>query len=105
MLFFYITSGWIMWNVMVGALAVGATSVLYDGHPAAPHIDVLWRIAAEARATLFGASPTYVGLMQKNGVVPSDIDAFDALEGILLSGSPVTPESMQWLYDNVRRDL
>ena len=104
-LFFYTTSGWIMWNVMVGCLAVGATAVLYDGHPAAPRVDILWRIAAAARATLFGASPTYVGLMQKSGVKPSDIDAYDALEGILLSGSPVTPESMQWLYDNVRRDL
>jgi acetoacetyl-CoA synthetase len=104
-LFFYTTSGWIMWNVMVGCLAVGATAVLYDGHPAAPQVDVLWRIAAAARATLFGASPTYVALMQKSGVKPSDIDAWDALEGILLSGSPVTPESMQWLYDNVRRDL
>jgi acetoacetyl-CoA synthetase len=104
-LFFYTTSGWIMWNVMVGCLAVGATAVLYDGHPAAPQIDVLWRIAAAARATLFGASPTYLALMQNNGVVPREIDAFDALEDILLSGSPVTPESMQWLYDNVRKDL
>jgi acetoacetyl-CoA synthetase len=104
-MFFYTTSGWIMWNILVGALIVGAAAVIYDGNPASPEIDVLWRLAAETRATLFGASPTYVGMMQKNGVVPGKKYAYDALEGILLSGSPVTPESMQWLYDAVKRDL
>ncbi len=104
-MFFYTTSGWIMWNILVGALIVGAAAVIYDGNPASPEIDVLWRLAAETRATLFGASPTYVGMMQKNGVVPQRKYDYDALEGILLSGSPVTPESMQWLYDAVKRDL
>jgi len=79
--------------------------VIYDGNPASPEIDVLWRLASETRATLFGASPTYVGMMQKNGVVPREKPAYDALEGLLLSGSPVTPESMQWLYDEVKSDL
>ncbi|HMM74371.1 MAG TPA: acetoacetate--CoA ligase [Gammaproteobacteria bacterium] len=104
-MFFYTTSGWIMWNVLVGALIVGAAAVIYDGNPASPEIDVLWRLASETRATLFGASPTYVGMMQKNGVVPREKHAYDALEGVLLSGSPVTPESMQWLYDEVKSDL
>jgi len=104
-MFFYTTSGWIMWNILIGALIVGAAAVIYDGNPASPEIDVLWRLAAETRATLFGASPTYVGLMQKNGVVPREKYSYDALEGILLSGSPVTPESMQWLYDAVKQDL
>ncbi len=104
-MFFYTTSGWIMWNVLIGALIVGAAAVIYDGNPASPEIDVLWRLAAESRATLFGASPTYVGMMQKNGIVPRERYAYDALEGVLLSGSPVTPESMQWLYDAVKRDL
>jgi acetoacetyl-CoA synthetase len=79
--------------------------VIYDGHPASPDVDVLWRLASEAGATLFGASPTYVGMMQKAGVVPRERYAYPKLEGILLSGSPVTPESMQWLYDNVAEDL
>ena len=104
-MFFYSTSGWIMWNLLIGSLVTGASAVIYDGHPASPDVDVLWRLASEAGATLFGASPTYVGMMQKAGVVPRERYAYPRLEGILLSGSPVTPESMQWLYDNVAADL
>ena len=104
-MFFYTTSGWIMWNILIGALLTGASAVIYDGNPASPEIDVLWRLASDTGATLFGASPTYVGLMQKNAVVPREKYAYPALEGILLSGSPVTPESMQWLYEHVQPDL
>ncbi len=104
-MFFYTTSGWIMWNILMSSLIVGAAPVLYDGHPGAPELDVLWRLASETRASLFGASPTYIGLMQKEGIVPKDLYDYSALQGILLTGSPATPESMQWLYDNVGSDL
>ncbi|MBI5616264.1 MAG: acetoacetate--CoA ligase [Gammaproteobacteria bacterium] len=104
-MFFYTTSGWIMWNVLMSALVVGASSILYDGNPSAPDVDVLWRLAAEHKATIFGGSPTYVSLMQKNGIVPKAKYDYAALEGVLLSGSPVTPESMVWLYENVKEDL
>ncbi len=104
-MFFYTTSGWIMWNILVSSLIVGAEPIIYDGNPAAPEIDVLWRIAAEAKATMFGASPTYVGMMQKNGIVPRERYDLSALESTLLTGSPVTPESMQWMFDNVKQDL
>lgn len=104
-MFFYSTSGWIMWNVLLSALIVGASAVLYDGNPASPEIDVLWRIAAETKATCFGASPTYVGLMQKSGVVPKEKHDLAAMEGVFVTGSPATPESMQWLYANVNEDL
>jgi acetoacetyl-CoA synthetase len=104
-MFFYSTSGWIMWNLLIGSLITGASAVIYDGHPASPDIDILWRLASETGATLFGASPTYVGMMQKAGVIPRERYGYQRLEGILLSGSPVTPESMQWLYENVASDL
>ena len=104
-MFFYTTSGWIMWNILMASLLVGASPVIYDGHPGAPEVDVLWRIAAETKATIFGASPTYISLMMKEGVVPKDLYDYGALQGILLTGSPATPESMQWLYQNVRDDL
>lgn len=104
-MFFYTTSGWIMWNILVSSLMVGAIPMLYDGHPSQPETDVLWRLAAESGATLFGASPTYVSMMQKNGVVPRDDYDYRRLEGFLLTGSPVTCESMAWLYDNVKADL
>jgi acetoacetyl-CoA synthetase len=104
-MFFYTTSGWIMWNVLVSAMLVGTKIVLYDGNPASPEVDILWRLASKTRATSFGASPTYVAMMEKNDIVPREKYDYSALEGILLSGSPVTPESMKWLYDNVREDL
>lgn len=104
-MFFYSSSGWIMWNILMASLLVGSTPVLYDGHPSAPEVDILWRLASESRATLFGASPTYLAMMQKEGVVPKASYDFDAMEGVLLTGSPATPESMQWLYENVKQDL
>ncbi|TDJ63203.1 MAG: acetoacetate--CoA ligase, partial [Proteobacteria bacterium] len=104
-MFFFTTSGWIMWNLMVSTLIVGAAPVLYDGNPAYPDVDVLWRLAADTRATQFGASPTYISTMMKDGIVPRERYDLSALEGVLLTGSPATPESMQWLYDNVKADL
>lgn len=103
--FFYSTSGWIMWNVLVSTLLVGASPIIYDGHPAAPDKDVLWRLAADAKASLFGASPTFVSMMEKEGVVPKESYDYSALSSVFLTGSPTTPESMQWLYKNVKDDL
>ncbi|MCP5200090.1 MAG: acetoacetate--CoA ligase [Gammaproteobacteria bacterium] len=104
-MFFYTTSGWIMWNILMCSMMVGAAPVIYDGHPAAPNVDVLWQLAATTRATQFGASPTYLAMMQKDGIVPRERYDVSAIEGVLLTGSPATPESMKWLYDNVNEDL
>lgn len=104
-MFFYTTAGWIMWNILMSSMMVGATAVIYDGHPAAPNVDVLWRLAADTRATQFGASPTFIAMMQKEDIKPKDLFDVSAIEGVLLTGSPATPESMQWLYDNVNKDL
>ncbi len=104
-MFFYTTSGWIMWNILMSSMLVGASPVIYDGHPAAPDVDVLWRLAAESGATQFGASPTYVSMMQKEGIVPRERYDLSAIEGVLLTGSPATPEAMSWLYENVNADL
>ena len=104
-MFFYTTSGWIMWNILMSSLMVGATPVIYDGHPAAPSADVLWQLAADSKATQFGASPTYLAMMQKEGIVPKERFDLRHIEGVLLTGSPATPESMQWLYENVNQDL
>ena len=104
-MFFYTTSGWIMWNILMSSLMVGATPVIYDGHPAAPSADVLWQLAADSKATQFGASPTYLSMMQKEGIVLKERFDLSSIEGVLLTGSPATPESMQWLYENVNSDL
>jgi acetoacetyl-CoA synthetase len=79
--------------------------VLYDGHPAYPGPELLWKLAEQSGATTFGASPTYVQIMQKTGIVPRECFDLSKLRGVLLTGSPVTPESTAWFYDNVKADL
>lgn len=104
-IFFYSTTAWMMWNALVSALLVGSTVVLYDGSPMHPGPDTLWQLAAQARVTHFGASPTFVQLMQKMGVEPAKTHDVSHLETIVLSGSPATPESFSWFYQSVKSDL
>jgi acetoacetyl-CoA synthetase len=104
-MFFYTTTGWMMFNALVSALLQGASIVLYDGHPAHPTPALLWQLAADAKATSFGASPTFVQIMQKIGLVPRERFDLSALTGVLLTGSPVTPESTAWFYSAVKDDL
>jgi acetoacetyl-CoA synthetase len=104
-MFFYTTTGWMMWNALVSALLVGATIVLYDGHPAAPSPDVLWEIIAATKATCMGASPTFVKQMRDRGLVPRAHYDLGALQSVFLSGSPSTPETFAWFYENVASDL
>lgn len=104
-IFFYSTTAWMMWNALVSALLVGSTVVLYDGSPMHPGPDALWALAEQAKVTHFGASPTFVQLMQKAGVQPARQHDVGALETIVLSGSPASPESFHWFYDQVKPDL
>jgi acetoacetyl-CoA synthetase len=103
--FFFTTTGWMMWNFLVGMPMAGVVPVLYDGNPAHPDVDVLWRIAQDSRARLFGASPTFVELMQKAGVVPRERFDLSALDVVMPAGSPVSPAITNWFYENVRADL
>ncbi len=103
--FFYTTTGWMMFNALLSALLQGASVVLYDGHPAYPTPALLWQLAADARATSFGASPTFVQMMLKAGIVPRERFDLSALRGVLLTGSPVTPEATAWFYRDVKPDL
>ncbi|AEG51577.1 acetoacetyl-CoA synthase [Sphingobium chlorophenolicum L-1] len=104
-MFFYTTTGWMMWNAVVSALITGASAVLYDGSPVQGGIDMLWRMAADTRTTLFGASPTLVQSMRKAGVRPGELYDLSALDSVLVGGAPSTPETFQWFYENVRDDL
>jgi acetoacetyl-CoA synthetase len=104
-MFFYTTTGWMMFNALVSVLLQGTSIVLYDGHPTHPTPALLWQLAADAGATCFGASPTFVQMMQKAGIVPRERFDLSRLTQVLLTGSPVTPESTAWFYDNVKRDL
>src|SRR5919112_1104297 len=103
--FFFTTTGWMMWNFMVSMPLVGAVPVLYDGNPAHPDVDVLWRIAQGSRARLFGASPTFVELMLKAGVVPRERFDLSALDVVMPAGSPVAPAITAWFYADVKDEL
>jgi acetoacetyl-CoA synthetase len=104
-MFFYTTTGWMMFNALISALLQGASVVLYDGHPAHPTPALLWQLAADAGATSFGASPTFVQIMQKIGLIPRERFDLSRLQSVLLTGSPVTPESTAWFYQSVKDDL
>ncbi len=104
-LFFYTTSGWMMWNFLVSSLLLGVQPLLYDGHPAFPDPGVLWEMAQNAAVTMFGASPAYVGMLSRAGVVPAAKYDLSALASVMLAGSPVSAEVNAWFYRNVKADL
>jgi acetoacetyl-CoA synthetase len=104
-MFFFSTTGWMMWNFLASSLLCGVCPVLYDGNPAFPDVDVLWKMAQDSGATFFGASPTYVDMMSKAGIVPGGKFDLTHLRAIMPAGSPVTPGHTAWFYRNVKRDL
>jgi acetoacetyl-CoA synthetase len=104
-MFFFTTTGWMMWNFLVSALLVDVVPVLYDGNPAYPQADVLWSMVERTGASFFGASPTYVGILEKAGIVPKDRFDLSELKSVMLAGSPVTAECMAWFYRCVKSDV
>jgi len=104
-MFFYSTTGWMMWNLLLAALVTGSAVVLYDGNPAHPSPDFLWQLAAQTRTTSFGASPTFVQMMEKAGLRPGEKFDLSALESIVVAGAPSTPETFDWFYRCVKQDL
>ncbi len=104
-LFFFTTTSWMMWNFLLSSLAADVIPVLYDGNPAYPGPDALWKVIEESGATLFGTSPSYIDLQRKAGVVPKERFDLSRLESVTLAGSPVSAECMQWIYENVKADL
>lgn len=103
-LFFFTTTGWMMWNFLVSSLLSDVVPVLYDGNPAWPDGDLLWKMVQDAKANLFGASPTYQTILEKNGVVPKAKFDLSSLDSVTLAGSPVTPECQAWFHANVKQD-
>ncbi|HEX3836164.1 MAG TPA: acetoacetate--CoA ligase [Steroidobacteraceae bacterium] len=104
-LFFYTTTGWMMWNFLASALLKEVVPVLYDGSLMYPEPDSLWRMYEETQAVVIGANPGYVTLLQKAGVVPKSKFKLPHLRIAMLAGSPVTPEVMEWFYLNVKDSM
>ncbi|MGD8635921.1 MAG: acetoacetate--CoA ligase [Gammaproteobacteria bacterium] len=104
-LFYFTTCGWMMWNWLVSGLARGATLVLFDGSPFAPDPGILWRIAEEEGITVFGTSAKYLSALEKAGVEPARDHDLSALRTVLSTGSPLLPESFDYVYRHIRADL
>ncbi|MBK9692967.1 MAG: acetoacetate--CoA ligase [Gemmatimonadetes bacterium] len=104
-IFYFTTCGWMMWNWVVSSLAVGATVVLYDGAPMAPAPDILWRMAAAERVTVFGTSAKYLALCEKEGLAPGAAHDLSALRAILSTGSPLAVHSYDYVYGRIKADL
>ncbi len=103
--FWFTTTGWMMWNFLVGVLLTPASIVLYDGSPAAPTLDRLWQLAADAGVTCFGASAAFIAGCMKAGVHPSAGGRdLSALRSVGSTGSPLAPEGFRWVYDELDRD-
>ncbi|MEC9363558.1 MAG: acetoacetate--CoA ligase [Pseudomonadota bacterium] len=100
-MFFYTTTGWMMWNTLTAGLLAGSSVVLYDGNPMHPGVDRLWRIVEASGATLFAASPGLVQKMKASGLRPAQDFDLSRLRTVLLGGAPSTPEHYHWLYEEV----
>lgn len=103
--FWFSTTGWMMWNLLIGGLLVGATVLLYDGSPAYPEMGTLWRFAEQSGATFFGVSAGYITALMKSEVEPGQQYDLSRLVGLGSTGSPLPPEGFAWAYEHVKPDL
>jgi acetoacetyl-CoA synthetase len=104
-LFYFTTCGWMMWNWLVSGLAVGCTIVLYDGAPLLKRSPILWDMAEQERVTTFGTSAKFLALAEKDDVRPRDTHDLSALRAILSTGSPLAPQSFDYVYASVKEDV
>ncbi|KGI78515.1 acetoacetate--CoA ligase [Oleiagrimonas soli] len=101
-IFYYTTCGWMMWNWLVSSLAVGAAVVLYDGSPSHPDGNALWDLADEVGISIFGTSAKWIAAIEKAGVKPRETHKLQTLKTILSTGSPLAPESFDYVYRDVK---
>jgi acetoacetyl-CoA synthetase len=99
--FWYTTTGWMMWNLVISGLLVGSTVVLYDGSPAEPDMGALWAMAQRHRVTLFGVSAGYVQACLKRELRPKDTYDVSSIRAVGSTGSPLSVEGFRWIADAV----
>ncbi len=104
-IFYFTTCGWMMWNWLVSSLATGATLVLYDGNPFHPSPKALWQMAQDEKISVFGTSAGYLAALQAAGVRPKAEFDLAPLRAVLSTGSPLSIESFEFVYDAVKSDL
>jgi acetoacetyl-CoA synthetase len=100
-LFWFTTTGWMMWNFLVSGLLTRAAIVLYDGNPGYPDLGVLWDLAERAGITVFGTSASFLAGCMKAGIEPGAGRDLSALKAVGSTGSPLAPEGFDWVYEHV----
>jgi acetoacetyl-CoA synthetase len=103
--FYFTTLGWMMWNWLVTCLGSGATLLLYDGSPFYPSNRILWDYAAEEGCTHFGTSAKYIDALKKSGLEPRTSHKLDTVRVVLSTGSPLAPESFDYVYEHIKPDV
>lgn len=103
--FWFSTTGWMMWNFVMGSLLSGATAILYDGSPGYPSLNSLWEFAEETKMETFGTSAAYLMACKKGGLIPGKENDLQHLKSIGSTGSPLPIAGFNWCYENINKDL
>jgi acetoacetyl-CoA synthetase len=104
-MFWFTTTGWMMWNFLVGCLLSDAAIVLYDGSPGHPDLGMLWDLAERTGMTCMGVSAGLLASSEKAGIEPDRDHDLSALRALGSTGSPLAPESFKWVYEHVKSDV
>jgi acetoacetyl-CoA synthetase len=103
--FYFTTCGWMMWNWLVSALALDATLILYDGAPLHPGPQALFDLAEATGTTMFGTSAKFIDAVRKSGWRPADTHRLDTVRAMTSTGSPLAPESFDFVYRDIKQDI
>jgi acetoacetyl-CoA synthetase len=104
-IFYFTTCGWMMWNWLTSALSVGASVVLFDGNPFYPDPGVLWQMAEDEKISVFGTSAGYISALRNTGLRPKEKYNLENLRAVLSTGSPLSEEGFEYVYDAIKPDL
>lgn len=103
--FFITTCSWMMWNWMLTSLAVGNTLILYDGNPGYPDLGAMWKLVQDEKVTMFGTSASYINFIKSQELKPGKDYDLSSLKQIWQTGSPLSPEGFEYVYQEIKKDL
>ena len=104
-IYYFTTCGWMMWNWLVSALAVGATTILFDGSPFYPDGGATFKLAQDEKITVFGTSAKFFAAVQQAGITPGKTYDLSSIKAICSTGSPLSAESFEYVYREVKEDV
>lgn len=103
--YWFSSTGWVMWNMLIGCLLTGSTIVIYDGSPSYPSMDVLWELAEETGIMFFGTSAPFILNSMKMNVRPKEKYDLSKLKSLFSTGAPLTGDGFKWVYEYVKSDI